>query len=363
MRVRFLFLPLVLSLLLIVSCNSNPGNKEAGSGQSTTQITGAGSTFVYPIMTRWIDQFTQQRKGLQINYQSIGSGGGIQQLKQGLVDFGASDMALDDQKLQEMPSLVQVPESAGPVCITYNLEELKEPLKLSGSTLADIYMGKIKTWQDERIRKENPGVKLPKESIAVVHRSDGSGTTNIFTTYLAAVSPEWDKKVGKGLSVSWPLGIGGKGSEGVTGMVKQTPGAVGYVELSYAMENNLPMAQIENQAHQYVTPSAESTSAAIDAYSSELQKDVRNPIVNPPASAKDAYPISGLTFLLIPKTPKSASKGAEVKAFVEYIIGDGQSLADGLHYAKLPDSLQQIDKKLLEQVQGANTSGGQPGSK
>jgi len=363
MRFRLLVTSLVIALSFLVGCSSsNPGNKLAGTGAGTSQITGAGSTFVYPIMTQWIQQFTQNKKGVQINYQSIGSGGGIQQLKQGLVDFGASDMALDDQKLQEMPPLVQVPESAGPVAITYNLPDLKQPLKLSGETLSEIYMGKIKSWQDPHVRKENPGVNLPKSDIVVVHRSDGSGTTNIFTTYLAAVSPEWQKKVGKGLSVPWPLGLGGKGSEGVTGMVKQSPGSIGYVELSYAMENKLPMAQIRNEAGQYVTPSAETTSAAIDAFASELQKDVRNPIVNPPASVKDAYPISGLTFLLVPKTPKSGTKGTDVKDFVEYIITGGQSMADQLHYAKLPDSLQQIDKSLLQQVQGANTNGGQPGS-
>lgn len=363
MRFRLALVSAVVSILLLAGCNSgSSNNKVAGRGAETSQITGAGSTFVYPIMTQWIQQFTQQKKGVQINYQSIGSGGGIQQLKQGVVDFGASDMALDDQKLQEMPSLVQVPESAGPVAITYNLPDLKQPLKLSGESVGDIYMGKIKSWQDAQIRKENPGVSLPKTDIVVVHRSEGSGTTNIFTTYLAAVSPEWDKRVGKGLSVKWPLGLGGKGSEGVTGMVKQSPGAIGYVELSYAMENKLPMAQVRNQAGQFITPSAESTSAAIDAFASELQKDVRSPIVNPPASAQDAYPISGLTFLLVPKTPKNAGKGESVKGFVEYIISGGQSMADQLHYAKLPESLQQIDKHLLEQVQGPNTSGGQPGA-
>lgn len=365
MRFRLSLLIPVVSILLLAGCNSNSspsGGTGNIAGNSPGQITGAGSTFVYPIMTQWIQQFTQEKKGVQINYQSIGSGGGIQQLKQGLVDFGASDMALDDQKLQQMPPLVQVPESAGPVAITYNLPDLKQPLKLSGDTLGKIYMGTIKSWQDAQIRKENPGVNLPKSDIVVVHRSDGSGTSNIFTTYLAAVNPDWNTKVGKGLSVSWPLGLGGKGSEGVTGMVKQSPGSIGYVELSYAMENKLPMAQIRNEAGQYVTPSAETTSAAIDAFASELQKDVRSPIVNPPASAKDAYPISGLTFLLVPKTPKSGAKGTDVKEFVEYIITNGQSIADQLHYAKLPDSLQQIDKNLLQQVQGANNAGGQPGS-
>ena len=228
---------LILAGLLTVACNSSNNQ----SSQSKT-IIGAGSTFINPAMSHWIPAFQSSHAGVEINYQSIGSGGGIQQLKKGLVDFGASDAALDDQQLQEMPALVQIPESAGPVCVTYNLPELKAPLQLSATTLARIYLGQIKDWRDPEVRKDNPGVTLPNEPIDVAHRSDGSGTTNIFTTYLARVSPEWEKKVGKGISVSWPVGVGGKGSEGVTGAVKQTPGAIGYVELSYATENKLPVA-------------------------------------------------------------------------------------------------------------------------
>jgi phosphate transport system substrate-binding protein len=342
-----------VSVLTLVSCNSNssPSGGEGRAGGGGGQILGAGSTFVYPLMSRWIADYQQAHQGVQINYQSIGSGGGIQQLKQGLVDFGASDAALDDQKLKEMPPLVQIPETAGPVCITYNLAQLKQPLKLSAKTLSGIYLGTIKNWQDPQIKKENPGVNLPKQDIFVVHRSDGSGTTNIFTTYLAAVNPEWQSKVGKGLSVSWPLGIGGKGSEGVTGMVKQSPGAIGYVELTYAEENHLPVMQMENKAGKFVAPTAAGASAAIDAFSSALQKDVRTPIVEPPASAPDAYPISGLTFLLVPTTPKDAQKGAATKAFVQYVITAGQSATEQLHYSKLPDSLQQIDQNLLNKVQ------------
>lgn len=344
-RSRVLSLTAFLATALNLACNSSSNQ----SSQDNT-IIGAGSTFINPIMTHWISDFQSSHAGVQINYQSIGSGGGIQQLKQGLVDFGASDAALDDQQLKEMPALVQIPESAGPVCITYNLPELKEPLKLSGATLAGIYLGTIKSWQDPAVKKDNAGVNLPKDPVAVTHRSDGSGTTNIFTIYLDKVSQDWSKKVGKGISVSWPVGLGGKGSEGVTGLVKQTPGAIGYVELSYAKENNLPVALIRNQAGSWVAPSAESTTAAIEASQTELAKDVRTPIVDPPASSKDAYPISGLTFLLVPKQGKSPAKAQVVKEFVQFIVTQGQNSAESLQYAKLPQSLADQDQKLLGEI-------------
>lgn len=340
---------LCLTVITFVACSSSP-SKNGESAGGTTQIIGAGSTFVYPIMSRWIADYHGTAPNVQINYQSIGSGGGIQQLKQGLVDFGATDAALNDEKLKEMPALVQIPETAGPVCITYNLESLKQPLKLSAKTLSGIYLGTIKNWSDAEIKNENPGVNLPHENIVVAHRSDGSGTTNIFTTYLAAVNPEWKSKIGVGLSVAWPLGIGGKGNEGVTGLVKQNPGAIGYVELAYALENHLPVVEMGNKAGKFVAPTPAGVSAAIDANSAELQKDVRTPIVDPPASAPDAYPISGLTFLLVPTTPKDASRGAATKAFIQYVITTGQAATEPLHYSKLPASLQQIDQNLLSQV-------------
>lgn len=337
---------MTIAVIILTACNSS--NQQSSQGN---KIIGAGSTFINPIMSHWISDFQGSHAGVQINYQSIGSGGGIQQLKQGLVDFGASDAALDDDKLKEMPPLVQLPESAGPVCITYNLPELKSAPRLSGATLAGIYLGQIKTWQDPAIKKDNPGVALPNHPVAVVHRSDGSGTTNIFTTYLAKVSPEW-QKVGKGMSVSWPVGLGGKGSEGVSGVVKQTPGAIGYVELSYATENKLPVSQMKNQAGSWVDPTPASTTAAIAAFQKELASDVRTPIVDPPASAKDAYPISGLTFLLVPKQPKDPAKGNIVKEFVQYIITQGQASAESLEYSKLPAGLAQQDQKLLQEVGG-----------
>lgn len=336
----------LLTVALTVGCNSSQNQ-----ASQDNKIIGAGSTFINPIMTHWIADFQSSHAGVQINYQSIGSGGGIQQLKQGLVDFGASDAALDDQQLQGMPALVQIPESAGPVCITYNLPELKTPLKLSAATLTGIFLGQIKTWQDPAIKKDNPDANLQNRPVAVAHRSDGSGTTNIFTTYLSKVSPDW-QKVGKGISVNWPVGLGGKGSEGVTGLVRQTPGSIGYVELSYAKGNNLPVATIRNQAGNWVEPSAGSTTAAIDAAQADLAKDVRTPIVDPPASSKDAYPIAGLTFLLVPKQGKDQAKQQTVKDFVQFIITQGQDSAEGLQYAKLPQRLADQDQKLLAEIGG-----------
>lgn len=340
-----------------VACNSS----KTAPQENNNSIIGAGSTFINPIMSHWIADFQSSHAGVQINYQSIGSGGGIQQLKKGLVDFGASDAALDDQALQAMPALVQIPESAGPVCITYNLPALKTPLKLSAATLAGIFLGDIKTWHDPKIQKDNAGATLPDHPIVVAHRSDGSGTTNIFTTYLAKVSPDWEKKVGKGISVSWPVGLGGKGSEGVTGVVKQTPGTIGYVELSYAKENNLPVAQIQNKGGNWVEPSAAAATAAIEAFHDELAKDVRTPVVDPPASAKDAYPISGLTFLLVPKQGKNPQHEQVVRDFAQYIINQGQNSAEGMQYSKLPQSLVEQDQKMLAEISasGQQTSSNQ----
>jgi len=349
-----LLLIALFTILTTMACNS--GSKSPSEvAQNSDQVIGAGSTFVYPVMTRWISDFQNSHPGAQINYQSIGSGGGIQQVKKGLVDFGASDAALDDDELKEMPPVVQIPESAGPVCITYNLPELKTPLRLSAEALAGIYLGTIKTWRDPQIKKDNPGTALPNDQIIVAHRSDGSGTTNIFTTYLAKVSPEWQTKVGKGISVSWPAGLGGKGSEGVTGVVKQTPGGIGYVELTYAKQNNLPVALIRNRAGEWIAPTAAGTTAAIEAFAKELAQDVRTPIVDPPAAAKDAYPIAGLTFLIVPKEAKNAAKGEVVKNFVEYIVTQGQDAAENLSYAKLSAALQQQDQALLGQVATQNS--------
>jgi len=335
-----------LAALTLTACKSS----------NNVQISGAGSTFVYPVMTRWIQDFSQSHPNVQINYQSIGSGGGIQQVKAGTVDFGASDAPLSNDQLSGMPPVIQIPESAGPVVITYNLPELTQPLQLSPESLAGIFLGTVKTWHDKLIAKDNPGVKLPDERIVVVHRADGSGTTNAFTTYLSAVSPEWQSKVGKGNSVQWPLGLGGKGSEGVTGQLRQSPGAIGYVELTYAEQNKLPVAKIKNQAGNYIAPTAASTTAAIDAFTAQLSQDPRQPIVNPPATAANAYPISTLTFLIIPKDGPDKAKRTALKSFIQYIISDGQPAAGALNYAPLPDGVKQFDQQQLGQM----TAAGQP---
>jgi phosphate transport system substrate-binding protein len=330
---------LLSSLALLTACNSSSSNNVA--------LNGAGSTFVYPVMGRWIQDFQQSHNNVRINYGSIGSGGGIQQVKSGTVDFGASDSPLSDADMQGMPPVIQFPESAGPVCVTYNLDGLSNPLQLSSEALAGIFLGKITSWQDPLLKKDNPGVKLPNAKITVVHRAEGSGTTDAFTTYLAAVSPEWQQKVGHGKSVSWPVGLGGKGSEGVTGQVKQSPGAISYVELTYAAQNKLPVAAIKNQGGKYILPSADSTTAAIAAFKDDLAKDPRTSIANPPATAADAYPISTLTFLIIPKDGKDVAKRTALKQFITYVVTDGQATASSLSYAPLPDAVKQADVQAL----------------
>ncbi|MFP5228491.1 MAG: phosphate ABC transporter substrate-binding protein PstS [Acidobacteriota bacterium] len=339
----------VAALGALSACNSN-------NASSNVALSGAGSTFVNPVMTRWTADFAQSHPNVRINYQSIGSGGGIQQVKAGTVDFGASDVALKDQQLAGMAPVVQIPETSGPVCITYNLPGLSEPLHLSAQAVAGLFLGTIKTWKDPLLAKDNPGVKLPATPVVISHRSDGSGTTGIFTEYLSAVSPEWKQKIGSGTAVSWPVGIGGKGSEGVTGNIRNTPGAIGYVELTYAQQNNLPTAAIENASGKYVQPTVAGTTAAIAAFSDQIAKDPRDPIVNPPATAAEAYPISGLTFLIIPKDGPDKAKRAALKQFIQYIITDGQAAAGTLNYAPLPDSVKQYDQQQLQQL----TAAGQP---
>jgi phosphate transport system substrate-binding protein len=329
------------ALTLLTSCNSS---------SSTVALNGAGSTFVYPVMGRWIQDFQQSHANVRINYQSIGSGGGIQQVKSGTIDFGASDAPLSDQDMAQMTPVIQIPESAGPVCVTYNLEGLQKPLQLSSDTLAGIFLGKITSWQDPLLKKDNPGENLPNSRITVIHRAESSGTTAAFTTYLASVSPEWSQQVSKGTSVKWPTGLGAKGSEGVTGQVKQTPGTISYVELTYATQNKLPVAAIKNQAGNYVLPSTAGTTSAIDAFKDQLAKDDRTPIANPPASATDAYPISTLTYLIIPKDGKDAQKRLALKQFLIYVVTDGQQVTSGLNYAPLPDAVKQQDLQALSQL-------------
>lgn len=340
----------LLATSLLVAAAFTLSACKSSNTPKTIPLSGAGSTFVNPVMTRWVAAYSQENPNVQINYQSIGSGGGVQQVKAGTVDFGASDYPLKDEQLAQMKPVIQFAESAGPVCITYNLPDVAQPLQLSASTIAGIFLGKITNWQDKAIVADNPGVKLPKLPIVVVHRSDGSGTTAAFTTYLSAVSDEWKSKVGAGGSVSWPVGLGGKGSEGVTGLLKQSPGSIGYVELTYAEQNNLPVAKVKNQAGTYVAPGTASTTAAINAFSAQLAQDPRTPIVNAPATATDAYPISTLTFVIIPKDGPDKDKRAALKKFLTYVVTDGQAVAQQLNYAPLPDSVKQYDQQQLNML-------------
>jgi phosphate transport system substrate-binding protein len=293
-------------------------------------INGAGATFPFPLYSKWFSEYNKLHSDIKFNYQSIGSGGGIQQITKGTVDFGASDAPMTEEELAKAPGMVHIPTVMGAVVVTYNAPI--SSLRLTPETLAGIFLGKIAKWNDPALAAVNPGVKLPDEAIAVVHRSDGSGTTSIFTDYLAKVSPEWKSAVGAGKSVSWPTGLGAKGNEGVTGIVKQTPGAVAYVELAYANQNKLPMAELRNHDGVFVKPTIESTSAA--AAGVQMPADFRVSITD--AKGKDAYPMASFTYLLIPDDQQDAAKGKAIVEFLWWAVHDGQKFAAALDYAPLP---------------------------
>ena len=294
-------------------------------------INGAGATFPFPLYSKWFSEYNKKHPQLKFNYQSIGSGGGIKQITEGTVDFGASDAPMTDEELSKAPNVVHMPTVLGSVVIIQNAPGLSK-LRLSAATLSGIYLGKISKWNDPALTAENPGAKLPDQIISVVHRSDGSGTTWIFTDYLAKVSPEWKSTVGNGKSVKWPVGIGGKGNEGVTGVVKQTPGAIGYVELAYANQNKLEPAEMKNNSGAYVLPSIKSTSEA--AAGIEIPSDFRVSVTN--ASGAGAYPIAGFTYLLIHKDQQDPAKGKALVQFLWWASHDGQQFAAPLDYAPLP---------------------------
>lgn len=323
-------------------------------GAAAQQLTGAGATFPYPIYSKWFDAYHQKNAGVQINYQSIGSGGGIQQLKAGTVDFGASDAPLSDSEAKAMPGpVVHIPTVAGAVVLAYNAPGVPKDVKLSGDVIAEIFLGQITRWNDPRIAKLNPGVTLPSTAIAVAHRSDGSGTSYIFTSYLSAVSAEWKQKVGAGKSVNWPVGLGGKGNEGVAGIIKQTPGGFGYVELAYAVQNRLPFAQVQNAAGRFITPSVSSTTEAAAGGAARLKSDIRSPIVN--SANPKAYPIAGFTYLLVYRDLKDSTRGKALVNFLNWALADGQKMAPSLYYAPLPKSVVNLNVASVKSL----TAGGQ----
>ncbi len=314
------------------------------------KITAAGATFPYPIYNKWFSEYAKAHPGVEINYQSIGSGGGIRQVSDGTVDFGASDGPMtDDQLNQAKVKVMHLPTVLGAVVPIYNIPGVSKELNFSGDVIADIYLGKITKWNDARIAKDNPGVNLPNKAILAVYRSDGSGTTYIFTDYLSKVSPDWLSKVGKATAVKWPVGIGQKGSEGVAGMVRQTPGSFGYVELVYATQNNIQYGTVKNAAGKFLKATPEGATEAAAAAAKAMPADYRVSITN--AAGANSYPISSFTWLLIPTHFNDPAKGKAVKDFLTWMLDHGESEASGMGYAALPKQVQEMERKTIAKIQ------------
>jgi phosphate transport system substrate-binding protein len=348
---------IVVAIALLTACGD--GSKrpsDSGRAQTATtsgaDLTGAGATFPNPLYSKWFSDYAT-KTGVRINYQSIGSGGGIRQLSEQTVDFGATDAPMSDAELAKAKGgpVLHIPTAMGAVVVTYNVPEVTEPLKLTGEVVAAIYQGQITRWNDPRIAALNPAAKLPATDILVVHRSDGSGTTYVFTDYLAAVSPAWAAKPGKGKEVQWPVGLGAKGNEGVAGQVKQTPGAIGYVELAYATQNKLAAAHLRNAAGQWVAPTIASVTAAAAGAVAKLPAgtDYRVSIVNAPGAG--AYPISSFTWILAYQKQSDAAKKKKLVDFLRWALTDGQALEAALDYAPLPESLRAGLVQRLDTIQ------------
>lgn len=315
-------------------------------GQTT--LNGAGATFPYPMYSKWFSEYHKLHPDIQMNYQSIGSGGGIRQVIAGTVDFGASDGPMTDDQLKEAKlKILHLPTVLGADVPAYNISGVNTELKFTPEALAGIFLGKITKWNDKALTSANPGVNLPDKEIIVVHRSDGSGTTYIWTDYLSKVSSDWQSQVGKGTSVKWPIGLGGKGNEGVAGMIRQLPGSIGYIELIYAVQNNIAYGSVKNAAGNFVKASLESVTAAA-ASSPKMPADFRVSITNAPG--KDAYPISSFTWLLIPQQSKDAAKGKILADFLNWMVTDGQKMTAALSYAPLPEGVVAKEKDAIKQV-------------
>jgi phosphate transport system substrate-binding protein len=320
----------------------------ASSAMAADTINAAGATFPAPIYQKWFSEYKAAHPEVQINYQAIGSGGGIRQLQAGTVDFGASDMPMKDAAIGEMKvKPLHFPTVMGAVVLSYNIPGVSGTLKLTPEAIAGVFLGTVSKWDDAKITAANPGVKLPSKAIEVVHRSDGSGTTFCFTDYLSKISPEWQKKVGANDSVQWPLGLGGKGNDGVAGLIKQTPNSIGYVELIYAVQNSMLYADVQNAAGKFVKPSFDSVTQAA-ANSKEMPADFRVSITN--ASGAGSYPISTFTWLLIPSQIKDPAKKKAITEFLTWMLAAGQKDAQGLSYAPLPAAVVAKEKKQIAQI-------------
>jgi len=315
----------------------------------TVQINGAGATFPTPIYTKWIDEYSKAHPNLRINYQSVGSGAGIQQISKQTVFFGASDMPMTKEQMQAAPgALLHFPTVLGGVVPVYNLPNLSSELKFSGPVLADIYLGKITKWNDPAIARLNPGVTVPSTDITVVHRSDGSGTTYIWVDFLAKTSPEFMKRVGVNTSVNWPAGVGGKGNEGVSGLVRQTPGSIGYVELIYALQTKISYGSVMNMAGEFVKASVQSVTAAAAEAAGKMPADFRVSITNAPG--KGAYPIASFTWLLLYENPKDKVQAKAMVDFMKWALSDGQKYCADLGYAPLPDAVIKLEQTALGRI-------------
>ncbi|MGA2946456.1 MAG: phosphate ABC transporter substrate-binding protein PstS [Candidatus Sulfotelmatobacter sp.] len=317
-----------------------------------TTLNGAGATFPYPMYSKWFSEYHKLHPDVQVNYQSIGSGGGIRQVTEGTVDFGASDMPMTDGQLAEAQGKVKtkvlnLPSVLGAVVPAYNIPGVSGEVKFTPDSLAGIFLGKITKWNDKAITSANPGVNFPDKDIIVVHRSDGSGTTFIWTDYLSKISGDWKNQVGSGTSVRWPIGLGGKGNEGVAGSIRQLQGSIGYVELIYAVQNNIPFGSVRNAGGAFLKASLEGVTAAA-ATAPKMPADFRVSITNAPG--KDAYPISSFTWLLIPAQSKDAAKGKILADFLNWMVTDGQKMTAALSYAPLPESVVQKEKEAIKQV-------------
>ena len=346
-----------LTLILVVTLTAACGGGSSGpvrppseaSTTGTSQINGAGATFPYPIYSKWFSEYNKLHSNVQINYQSIGSGGGIRQLTERTVFFGASDQPMSDEMLAKAPgAILHFPTVLGAVVPIYNVEGLNTQIKFTGPVLADIFLGRITKWNDPAIAKLNPGVSLPSIAITVAHRSDGSGTTFVFADYLSKISPEWKQKVGANSSLNWPVGVGGKGNEGVAGLVSQTPGSLGYVELVYALQNKISYGAVQNQSGEFIVPDVTSVTAAAAGALSTMPKDFRVSVTDSPG--KGAYPISSFTWILLYEDPQDKNQSKVMIDFMKWALNDGQAMAAVLGYARLPQELVALELEQLNRI-------------
>jgi phosphate transport system substrate-binding protein len=353
MKRFILMIAIAVSSAVLINCDPGaPSESKAAPDAPAGQIrvTGAGATFPYPIYSKWFDEYHRKFPNIEINYQSIGSGGGIRQVLEGTVDFGATDGPMTDEQLQQAKiKILHFPTVLGADVAAYNIPGVTKELDLTGEILAGIFLGKIKKWNDPQITKLNSGVSLPDKDIVVVHRSDGSGTTYVWTDYLSKISPEWKSKVGVSTSVNWPVGLGGKGNEGVAGLIKQTPNSIGYTELIYAVQNKMTYAKVRNMAGNFVKPDLTSVTAAAASAAKEMPEDFRVSITNP--VGPDAYPISSFTWLLIPSKIEDQTKKKAITDFLQWMLTDGQTMAENLSYAKLPAEVVAMEQKAIGAIQ------------